>query len=61
MSTLTDKIIDYEQGQSTWEETIELFQLLIDNGMTWTLQGHYGRMASNLIESGQCTTAKVVE
>jgi hypothetical protein len=38
-------------------EIIEFFQELINNGMAWTLQGHYGRTAQALIEQGYCTNA----
>lgn len=55
MLDLTTKIVAYEEGELDELETIELFQELINNGMAWTLQGHYGRMAIDLIESGQCT------
>lgn len=52
---ITGNIIAYEQGELDQEECIELFQKLIDNGMAWTLQGHYGRTAAQLIEEGYCT------
>lgn len=56
MSDLTSKIIDYEAGLLSDSEIIQLFQELIDNGMAWTLQGSYGRMANALIEGGYCKT-----
>jgi hypothetical protein len=49
---LTGDIIAYEQGDLNCDETIELFSKLVKNGWAWTLQGHYGRTASNLIERG---------
>ena len=52
--TQIDKIIAYEQGELGETETVELFQELIDNGMAWKLQGHYGRTAMYLIENGLC-------
>lgn len=55
---LTSKIIAYESDELTDEETIKLFQELIDSGMAWSLQGHYGRMAKVLIENGDCTPSK---
>jgi hypothetical protein len=34
---------------------VYLFSELIKNEMAWSLQGHYGRMASRLIETGILT------
>jgi hypothetical protein len=51
---LTDRIINYEQGGLSSNETIALFQELINNGMAWSLQGHYGRTATHLIDAGYC-------
>ena len=54
---LVDKIIAYESGEMGDEETVEFFQELINSGLVWTLQGHYGRTAVNLIQSGLCHRA----
>lgn len=51
-------IIRYEAGEMGEEETIDMFQKLINSGMAWTLQGHYGRMATDLINAGLCTRPK---
>jgi len=48
-------IIQYENGELTEDETITLFQELIDSGQAWKLQGSYGRTARDLIEQGLCT------
>ncbi len=53
-----DQIIAYEQGDLGEEETIALFQSLIDSGLVWRLQGHYGRTAVDLIDAGLCWTGK---
>lgn len=49
----------YEDGDLGEDETVELFQDLIDSGLVWRLQGHYGRTASALIEDGRCTLGPV--
>lgn len=55
MSDITSQVIAYEQGDLSDEDTIALFQRLIDSGLAWQLQGSYGRMAARLIEDGLCT------
>ena len=47
-------LFDYEAGLLNLDEMVELFQDLIDNGMAWRLQGHYGRTAQDLIDAGYC-------
>jgi len=49
---ITAQIMAYEAGELDWDEVVELFQALVDNGMAWQLQGSYGRMAQALIEEG---------
>jgi hypothetical protein len=50
---ITGNIIAYESGELDEDATVELFQHLVDNGMAWTLQGSYGRMAASLIDAGE--------
>ena len=49
-----NKIIAFEQGEMDEAEVNEFFQELIDSGLVWQLQGHYGRTARRLIEAGLC-------
>jgi hypothetical protein len=43
-------IMAYEQGDLDEEGTVELFQRLVDSGLAYRLQGHYGRTAMALIK-----------
>jgi hypothetical protein len=51
---IVGEIIAYENGEMEEDQVIAFFQKLINNGMAWTLQGHYGRTAKALIEGGFC-------
>lgn len=50
-----DRIIAYESGMLDGAEMVYMFAELVKNGNAWSLQGHYGRMASRLIEVGILT------
>ena len=43
---VVDKIMAYEQGDLDEQDTLELFQELMDTGLAFSLQGHYGRTAA---------------
>ncbi len=47
-------IIEGEEGSS---EYLDAWQHLIDTGTAWTLQGWYGRAATELIRRGVCRPA----
>jgi hypothetical protein len=50
----TDSFTKYESDEMEVDEMLDFFQELIDSGLAWRLQGHYGRTAQSLIEEGYC-------
>lgn len=52
-------LMQYEEGRMNPDEQVEFFQRLIDTGLAWTLQGHYGRTAMALVQDGQCVLPDV--
>ena len=56
---IVSRIMAYEEGDLPDTEVIRLFQELIDSGMAYQLQGHYGRTAESLIEAGYCHRREV--
>jgi hypothetical protein len=51
---LRERITNYELGELDANDTVSLFQELIDSGLAWNLQGHYSRTAYALIEAELC-------
>ena len=47
-----ERMIAWEEGTLEAEDTIELFQELVNTGEAWTLQGTYGREAQWLTDAG---------
>ena len=50
MPDTVEQIIAYETGELDYENTLNLFSKLIKSGQAWSLQGHYGRTAKQIIE-----------
>lgn len=49
-----DQVIEYEAGRLNHEDTVALFQSLIDSGLAWSLRSNYAATASELIDLGVC-------
>jgi hypothetical protein len=54
---LVGLIMDDESGELKAEDTLVLFAELVRTGQAWTLQGHYGRQATELIRQGYISTS----
>lgn len=55
---MVDKIVAYESGEQTEQETVKMFQKMIEDGSVWKLQGSYGRTAMELLRAGMCVLGK---
>lgn len=53
MPSAIDMILAYENGELDADDVLVLFQDLVDTGLAWQLQGHYGRTAAALIRAGK--------
>lgn len=52
---MISKLVAYETGELDNEQTIELFQHLLDTGIIYVLQGHYQRTAQGMLSEGLIT------
>lgn len=50
---MLEMMMAYESGDLNMEQTVELFQNLVDSGLIFSLQGHYMRVAKELVDAGQ--------
>ncbi len=57
MDNFTATMIAEGVDEADEATTIEAWQHLIDTGICWSLQGFFGRTATQLIEQGICTPA----
>lgn len=53
-----NEIIAYEQGTLTKEQTIAMFQRLINTGLVWQLHPHFGMVATKMLNEGLITAAQ---
>ncbi len=49
---LIDQMMDYECGILSDPDTLEMFSTIVKQKMQYSLQGHYGRTATALIQDG---------
>ena len=56
---LWDMLLSYENGELDMAGTLDMYRLLIQSGLAWTLQGSYGRDAERLLMAGIITCQRV--
>lgn len=49
---LVDRIIAFETGELSNDDTIKMFSEMVKDGSAWQLQGLYGRNARYLMKKG---------
>jgi hypothetical protein len=52
LPNMVDMIMAYETTGLPPKKEKKLFQNLVDTGMAWSLQGMYGRRATDLLNAG---------
>lgn len=55
LQMMVEDLMRYESDDLEEAEVVALFQHLIDAELVQHLQGHYGRVARQLIDDGRCT------
>ena len=58
---LFERVVAFEEGRLTEDETIALFQELINAGDAWKLPGRFGRVAWDLIQAGICELPRKID
>jgi hypothetical protein len=58
---MVEDVMKYESGEMGFEEMVYFFQGLIDCGLAWQMQGHYGRTAMALIQQGYCEHRRIFQ
>jgi hypothetical protein len=58
MDLFTATMIAEGVEEADYERTREAWQLLVDTGAAWKLQGYFGRTAQSLIDQGIIKPAK---
>ena len=50
--SLVRLMIEHERGTLDDAGEVRLFQYLVDSGLAWQMQGHYGRVAKAMLDQG---------